>query len=304
MKESHVAKAKNQLLAEELTPAEPKEFLPIARPSVEGAVRQRGQMREHLREFNKYRGLFWMITYRDIKVRYKQSVMGFLWAILMPVLIVMSGIVVRYAYAFAAHVSINKADVASVAVKALPWAFLVSSIRFSCNSLMTNKELVTKIYFPKEIFPLAAVMASLFDLFVASGALLIFLFSIQVGWSMQLLWVPLLLAAIVVFACGIGMIVSAAGLFFRDVKYIVEVLLTFGIFFTPVFYDTRMIGDKAKWLLLNPVAPLLEGLSACVTHQQPPDPLWIAYSLAFSTVALVGGYLFFKRLEPAFAESI
>jgi len=189
-------------------------------------------------------------------------------------------------------------------VKALPWAFLVSSIRFSCNSLLNNGNLVTKIYFPKEIFPLAAVMASLFDLFVASGALLIFLCAIQVGWSMQLLWVPLLLAAIVVFACGIGMIVSAAGLFFRDVKYIVEVLLTFGIFFTPVFYDTRMFGDKAKWLLLNPVAPLLEGLSSCVTRRPLPDPLWIAYSVAFGTVALVGGYLFFKHLEPAFAESI
>jgi ABC-type polysaccharide/polyol phosphate export permease len=261
-------------------------------------------MREYLREFNKYRGLFWMITYRDIRVRYKQSVMGFLWAVLMPVLIVLSGIVVRFAYAFAAHVSINKADVASVAVKALPWAFLVSSIRFSCNSLMNNKELVTKIYFPKEIFPLAAVMASLFDLFVASGALLIFLFAIRVGWSIELLWVPLLLATIVVFACGIGMIVSAAGLFFRDVKYIVEVLLTFGIFFTPVFYDARMLGDKAKWLLLNPVAPLLEALGSCVVRRPLPDPWWIAYSLGFSTATLVGGYLFFKRLETAFAESI
>lgn len=261
-------------------------------------------MRENLLEFNKYRGLFWMITYRDIKVRYKQSVMGFLWAIMMPVLIVMSGIVVRYAYAFAAHAPIHKADIASVAVKALPWAFLVSSIRFSCNSLLNNGNLVTKIYFPKEIFPLAAVMASLFDLFVASGALLIFLVAIRIGWSIQLLWVPFLLAGIVVFACGMGMIVSAAGLFFRDVKYIVEVLLTFGIFFTPVFYDSRMLGDKAKWLLLNPVAPLLEGLSACVTRQQPPDLLWIGYSLAFGTVALVAGYMFFKRLEPAFAESL
>jgi len=261
-------------------------------------------MREHIREFNKYSGLFWMITYRDVKVRYKQSLMGFMWAILMPVLVVISGIGVRYAYALAAHALLNKADVASVAVKALPWAFLVSSIRFSCNSLLSNKELVTKIYFPKEIFPLAAVMASLFDLFVASGALLIFLFAIHVGWSMQLMWVPLLLGTIVVFACGIGMIVSAAGLFFRDVKYIVEVLLTFGIFFTPVFYDTRMFGDKAKWLLLNPVAPILECLSACVTRQQPPDPLWIAYSLGFGMAALVGGYLFFKRLEPAFAENI
>jgi len=261
-------------------------------------------MRGYLQELNKYRGLFWMLTYRDVKVRYKQSLMGFMWAILMPVLVVVSGVGVRYAYALAAHRLLNKADVASVAVKALPWAFLVSSIRFSCNSLLSNQNLVTKIYFPKEIFPLAAVMASLFDLFVASGALLIFLFVMQVGWSMQLLWVPLLLGTIVVLACGIGMIVSAAGLFFRDVKYIVEILLTFGIFFTPVFYDTRMFGDQGKWLLLNPVAPLLESLSACVTHQQPPDPGWIAYSLGFAMTALVGGHLFFKHLEPAFAESI
>ncbi len=304
MREGHLEKAQDQLLPGELALGEPEEFLPITRPSVKGAVKRRGQMREHLREFNKYRGLFWMITYRDIKVRYKQSVMGFLWAILMPVLIVMSGLVVRFAYAFASHAPINKAIIASVAVKSLPWAFLVSSIRFSCSSLMNNKELVTKIYFPKEIFPLAAVMASLFDLLVASGALLIFLFAMRIGWSMQLLWVPLLLAAIVVLACGIGMIGSAAGLFFRDVKYIIEILLTFGIFFTPVFYDTRMFGDKAKWLLLNPVAPLLEGLSSCVIHQPLPNPLWIAYSMAFSMVALVGGYLFFKHLEPAFAESI
>ncbi len=143
MREGHLEKAQDQLLPGELALGEPEEFLPITRPSVKGAVKRRGQMREHLREFNKYRGLFWMITYRDIKVRYKQSVMGFLWAILMPVLIVMSGLVVRFAYAFASHAPINKAIIASVAVKSLPWAFLVSSIRFSCNSLMGNKELVT-----------------------------------------------------------------------------------------------------------------------------------------------------------------
>ena len=121
-------------------------------------------MREELRELYKYRELLYMIAYRDIKVRYKQSIMGFMWAVLMPVLIVMSGIVVRYAYALAAHAPLKTADIASVAVKSLPWAFLVSSIRFACLSLINNKDLVTKIYFPKEIFPIAAVMASLFDL--------------------------------------------------------------------------------------------------------------------------------------------
>ena len=100
------------------------------------------------------------------------------------------------------------------------------------------------------------------------------------------------------------MIVSAASLFFRDVKYIVEVFLTFGIFFTPVFYDTRMLGDHGKWLLLNPVAPLLEGLSASMVHHQSPDVHWYLYSLGFSLVAFLGGFALFKDLEPAFAESI
>jgi ABC-type polysaccharide/polyol phosphate export permease len=108
----------------------------------------------------------------------------------------------------------------------------------------------------------------------------------------------------VVLASAIAMIVSAASLFFRDVKYIVEVLLTFGIFFTPVFYDVRMFGDKAKWLLLNPVAPILDGLSACIVRHQSPDLPWFAYSLSFAMATLLGGYAFFKHLQPAFAESI
>jgi len=261
-------------------------------------------MREELRELYKYRELLYTITYRDIKVRYKQSIMGFMWAILMPVLIVISGIVVRYAYSLAAHAALQTADIATIAVKSLPWAFLVSSIRFGCNSLTSNKDLVSKVYFPKEIFPLAAVLASLFDFFVASTALVVLLLIIQTGWSVYLLWSPVLLLAMVILATGTCMAVSAASLFFRDVKFIVEVLLTFGIFFTPVFYDVRMLGEKGKWLLLNPVAPILEGLSACIVRQQLPQLPWLAYGFGFSLTVLFGGYVFFKHLEPAFAESI
>jgi lipopolysaccharide transport system permease protein len=261
-------------------------------------------MNAELQELYRYRELLYMITYRDIKVRYKQSIMGFFWAILMPILIVMSGIVVRYAYAMLAHAPLKTADIASVAIKAVPWAFIVSSIRFTCNSLTGNRELVVKIYFPKEIFPMAAVLACLFDFFVAFAALVVILVVIKIGWSIYLLWVPLLLFTMVLFCLGIGMIVSAASLFFRDVKYIVEVFLTFGIFFTPVFYDVRMFGDRGKWLLLNPVAPLLEGLSACIAHHESPDVHWYLYSLVFSLVVFVNGFFLFKYLEPAFAESI
>jgi lipopolysaccharide transport system permease protein len=261
-------------------------------------------MREELQELYKYRELLYMMMYRDIKVRYKQSVIGFLWAILMPTLIVLAGIVVRFGFALTSGKHVEISEIASVAVKSVPWAFLVSSIRFSCNSLTGNVGLVTKIYFPKEIFPLGAILANFFDLCVASGALVVLLFVLRIGWSPELLWIPLLLLVLVLLATGIGMIVSAASLFFRDVKYIVDVVLTFGIFFTPVFYDTEMFGDKGKWLLLNPVAPILEGFTACITQHQGPDLYWLAYSVAFAMVAVLSGYVFFKHLEPAFAESI
>ena len=261
-------------------------------------------MTNNLTELLKYRGLLYMIAYRDIKVRYKQSVMGFMWAVLMPILIVMSGIVVRYAYAIAAHTPLKHSDIVSVAVKSLPWAFFVSSLRFSSVSLINNKDLVTKIYFPKEIFPIAAVMASFFDMSVASVALILFLVFSGVGVSSALAWIPALLVAMILLAIGVSMIISAGSLFFRDVKFIVEVFLTFGIFFTPVFYDTAMLGDKAKWLLLNPVSPILDGFSAVVAHHHQPNLGWFAYSLAFALISLIAGYLFFKHLEPAFAESI
>ena len=261
-------------------------------------------MKEELKELYRYRELLYMIAYRDIKVRYKQSIMGFMWAILMPVLIVLSGVVVRYAYAMASHAPLKTADIASVAVKSLPWAFLVSSIRFACLSLINNKDLVTKIYFPKEIFPIAAVLASFFDFVVASGALIILFLVLRIGWSPYLFWVPVLLLTMMLLAAGIGLIVSAASLYFRDVKFIVEIFLTFGIFFTPVFYDASMFGDKGKWLLLNPMSPILDGFGASVARHQSPDLWWFAYSLVCTLLIFLGGYVFFKHLEPGFAESI
>ena len=104
-------------------------------------------MKENLREFYRYRGLLYMIVYRDIKIRYKQSIMGFLWAILMPVLVVMSGIMVRYGYAMASHTPLKTEDLASVAVKSVPWSFLVASIRFSATACP-----ITAAWLPKSIF--------------------------------------------------------------------------------------------------------------------------------------------------------
>jgi ABC-type polysaccharide/polyol phosphate export permease len=228
-----------------------------------------------------------MLTWRDIKIRYKQSVMGFAWAILMPVLIVGSGLIVMVAFSTLSGKTINKADVLSVAVKAVPWAFFVSAIRFATNSLVMNKELVTKIYFPREILPLASVLAGLFDFAVAGGVLGLILIFSGIGGSLQLLWVPVIVGLLLVLSAGLSILLACANLFFRDVKYLVEVVLTYGIFFAPVFYSASTLGKWGPILLLNPIGPLLEGLRDAIILHKTPDIRWLLYSAVWAFMGLL-----------------
>jgi len=145
---------------------------------------------QFLRDFVKYRDLLYMLTWRDIMVKYKQSVMGFMWSILMPMLIVSAGMLVRFAFSKLSGEPITLKDVAAVSVKALPWSFFVASIRFATMSLVSNSNLVTKIYFPRELFPISATLSQLFDFAVASIVLAIILLIARVGISIQLLWAP------------------------------------------------------------------------------------------------------------------
>ncbi len=261
-------------------------------------------MHKYLQDLARYLDLLYMLAWRDITIKYKQSIMGFMWAIFMPLLIVSSGIIVRYAFSRLSGQPLVWRDVAEVSVKAIPWAFFVAGIRFSTLSLIANSNLVTKIFFPRELFPLAAVLSQLFDLVVASVALTVLLAVAGIGVSLQLLWVPILVTMLVAVVLALGFLFSALALFFRDVKYLVEVVLTFGIFFTPVFYSVELFGDWAPFLMLNPLAPILEGLGACIVHQQAPDLGWTAYSAGFAFIGLVVSYKLFKTLEPAFAEYI
>ena len=261
-------------------------------------------MGESIKELIQYRHLLMMLAWKDIRIRYKQSVMGFFWAILMPMLIVAAGVLIKEAFAIFSHQSLRFADVASLTVKALPWAFFVGAIRFATNSLTSNSNLVAKIYFPREVFPISAVLANLFDFAVASIVLIVVLFLARTGFSIYLLWLPLLLLLIILFTTGLGMFLACGNLFFRDVKYIVEVILTFGIFFTPVFYEARMLGKWAPLILLNPLSPLLEAMNSVLILHQNPDLPWLAYSAATTLVGFLFAWWIFKKAEYAFAENI
>jgi lipopolysaccharide transport system permease protein len=257
-----------------------------------------------LREVVQHPLLLYMFTLREIKVKYKQSVMGMLWAVLMPLVIVGAGLIVRFAFASISGKPLALADLTAVAVKAAPWAFFVSALRFGTNSLIMNEDLVTKIYMPRLVFPLAAVASQLFDLLVAASVVVVFLAVAGAGASLQLLWVPLLVAALVVLATALAILLAAASLFYRDVRFIVEVFLTFAIFFTPVFYESSLFGPWAPLLLINPVSPLLEGISTAVILHRSPSLLWVAYSVAMAAVLFALAVTMFKRLEPSFAESV
>ena len=257
-----------------------------------------------MRELLRNRELLYMITWREIRIRYKQSIMGLLWAILMPIIITGAGVLVRIVASKVSGRPITGADIGGIGVKALPWAFFVSALRFGTISLTSNSSLVTKIKFPRLVFPLSSVMTALFDMAIAIPVLLFLLPFAGVRLSVTLLWVPVLLLVLVLFTAGLCILFSAANLFFRDIKYLVEAVLTFAIFFTPVLYDAALAG-KWRWvLMLNPIATVLEGLNAAIVRVQQPDLGWLAYSSGVAGLLFWGGLVFFRRLEPRFAESV
>ncbi len=245
-----------------------------------------------------------MLTWRDIRVRYKQSVMGFFWAILMPAVVVGAGILVRMAAAHWSGTELSTQDVESVMLRAVVWSFVITGIRFGTNSLIANPNLVTKLAFPKEVFPISAVLSNLFDFLIAFVAVVIVL--LLLGWlpTLQILWAVPLLAVICALTSGLSLFLSAANLFFRDVKYLVEVLLTYAIFFTPVLYDASALGRWKPLVMLNPISPLLEGMADSIVYGRMPDLGWLSYSVAASLGVLLLSYGMFKRLEPKFAESL
>jgi lipopolysaccharide transport system permease protein len=252
----------------------------------------------------RWRDLVGMLAWRDIRIKYKQSVMGFLWAILMPSLVVGAGVAVQYGLSWYSGKQVDPSNLAAVAVKSVPWAFFVASVRFATGSLIANATLVTKVYLPREVFPIAAVLSQFADFCVASAALVVILGFTGTGAGIVLLWVPVLVVGLVALCIGLGMFLSAGALFFRDVKYLVDVVITFAVFFTPVFYPVEIFGRHAATVLLNPVAPLLVGLADVVVAHRSPDPAWTAYALGVAAACCAGGFAVFRRLEPLFAERI
>jgi len=278
-------------------------------------------LREIAAELSGYRNLLRQLVIRDLRVRYKQAVLGAAWALFMPALVVLSGMLVRFAMAQMTAGSFDRTTVAALALKGLGWGFFAGAIGMATPSLAANANLVSKVYFPREMLPVATVLAQGVDTLVGSLLLLTLAPWLGVPLSTGLLWVPLLLALLFCLTTAVALLLSCANVFFRDVKYIVQVLLTFGIFFTPVFYEPAMLGPTgAHLVMLNPLAPLLEGMRLAVLDGQnllltltAPSPrgdvaAWSPWYLAYSAAWALGGLLVsalaFHRVEPDLSEYV
>lgn len=280
---------------------------------------ERVSLGTELREIWARRDLLVQLATRDVRIRYKQAVMGFAWAILTPLLIVGAGALVRVAVVAMTGRTLARTEIGSVILKSFPWAFFSGAISFAVNSITGSISLVTKIYFPRAILPIAVVLANMFDLGVGIAALLVTLPFFGAQLTGALLWAPVVVVLLVVFTAGLGVVLACANLFYRDIKYITQVVITFGIFFTPVLFDAASFGARmSRVLMLNPLAPVFEGLRLSVLNGHNLlrplsqtvggatfvvwEPWYLLYSAGWAALLLACGLLLFQRTQDLFAE--
>ena len=218
----------------------------------------RGWRSLDLRELWAYRELLVVLTMRDIKVRYKQTVLGAAWAILQPF---MTMVVFTIFFGHLANMPSDGFPYPVFVYSALvPWTFFANAITSSSNSLIGSAHLVSKVYFPRLIIPLSAVGVGIVDFAVASSILLAMMLFYGVGWSLNLLMAPVLLLAIVFTALGVGTCLSALTVAYRDFRYVVSFMVQLWMFVTPVVYPASLVPTQWRWLLyLNPMCGIDRG---------------------------------------------
>jgi lipopolysaccharide transport system permease protein len=249
-----------------------------------------------------HRELLGFLVWRDIKIRYRQTFLGGLWAILQP-LIAMT--IFTLVFNRLAGVKSDGPPYPLFAFAGLaPWTFFANGVSMSSNSLVANQHLVSKIYFPRVFIPIGAVLALLVDLSFSLGLLLLMMIKYHWSLTVHALLLPIFIVAAFLSASGIGLALSALNVSFRDVKYLVPFLIQMGIFVTPVIYPIRYVPARFQPLVgLNPMTGVVLGFRSALLGS-PADWRLITFSLAMSMVLFITGLLIFRRMERRFADII
>jgi ABC-type polysaccharide/polyol phosphate export permease len=282
-------------------PDAPASF-PHDAPRVGAFEALRRDVGEMVHEMVQYRELLLTLTRRDLLLRYKQTIMGFGWSVLMPVTYM-----VLFSLIFTRVVKLDTDVPYPIYAYAglLPWNFFASSLRFAVGSLTGNRTLVTKVYFPREILPFSVILVALVDFAVGALVLvgLMIYYGIEVNATLAML--PVIVLVQIMFTAGVALLLAMGNLFFRDVKYLIEIVLTLWMFATSVVYPIERVGGQAAGLLaLNPMTPILDAYRAVLLRGEMPSPGPLAYAATASVVLLAVSWLAFHRAEFRFAERI
>lgn len=258
------------------------------------------------------RDLLLSLTWRDLRVRYKQSLLGIGWAVLLPVsMMLIFTFVFTRAIDGKAALKLDVPYALYAYVGLVPWTFLTASLSGCVNSLVANRNLVTKVYFPREAFPLSCVAASFVDFCIASVVLVVLAiyFESTSAWQFRfatpLLFVPVILIVQIALTVGAGMFLAMANLFYRDVRQVYGVAVQLLMFISAVVVPVPA-GDSlmARVIWANPLVPIMTAYRDCVLHARWPAMGSFAYAGIFSSLVLIGGVVAFRRSSHRFAECI
>jgi len=255
-----------------------------------------------LRDLWAYRELLFFLAWRDLKVRYKQTVLGVLWVLLQPLLMtiiftVFIGILVRiptggHPYALLVYIGL------------LPWTFFSSAVLQSGTSIVSNAHLITKVYFPRLIIPAASVTARLVDFAISFVILAGLMIYYRAGLTAQIAMLPVLILLVALLALGFGMLVSALNVKYRDIGVMLPVVLQLWMFVSPVLYPSSLVPGRWRWAYdLNPLAGIIEGFRAAILGGGFNWPA-VALSAVVTAALLTSSALLFRRVERGFADII
>lgn len=260
--------------------------------------------KNYWRDLWRFRELFYILSWRDIKVRYKQTAIGAAWALVRPVLMM-----VIFTFVFSKVAKLpsepNTPYPLLVFCGLLPWQFFANSLAEASNSLVGNTNLITKVYFPRMIIPASAVITSFVDFAITFGLLVLMMIFYQFVPSWQIIFLPLFLLLAFGASFGVGLYLTALNVKYRDFKYIIPFVVQFGLYISPVGFSSAIVPEK--WRLLyacNPMVGVIDGFRWCILGERAFNTESILISLVVTSVFLIMGIRYFRKTERTFADNI
>ena len=255
------------------------------------------------KELSKYRDLFYFLVTRDIKVKYKQTVLGGLWAIIRPFFMM---VVFTLFFGKMAQIPSDGIPYPIFSYTAMvAWMYFSTSIADSANSLIGEANLISKVYFPRVIVPLSPVLAGLLDFFIAFLVLIGMMIYYHIYPNMMIVLLPLLMLLMVLTASGVGMFLAALNAKYRDIRYTIPFIIQLWLFASPVVYPASMVPEKYRFLYaLNPMVGVIEGFRSVLLGTVAFPTRMIAISALVSVVLFIFGLFYFKQMERYFADVI